>query len=331
MSSATLDRRPSGATARLAGLRRFGIPAALGIVLVAFSLAAPGFLTVSNVTGVLVNNVALGAVVALAMTLAVAAGGTDLSVGTAVDLGSLAFVSAVAAGQPVWLAVLCGVLAGIGTGLFNAVLIAGLSITPFLATLGTLFIGHSLQQLTTDGGNPVYIPTGSIPPALAFIGHGAILGVPLSLWLVLGLAVGTWLLLERSRFGRELLAVGNQAEVALYSGLPVRRILAVIYGLSAAIASVAGILLSAHVDAYVPYSGNAYLLNAIGAAFMGTSLSRTRRANVAGTMLGVLLFGFVSNGLLLVGWNFYWQQVGAGVLIALALLLAFAGRGEADR
>ena len=76
----------------------------------------------------------------------------------------------------------------------------------------------------------------------------------------------------------------------------------------------------------MPYSGNAYLLNSIGAALIGTSLSRTRRTNIPGTILGVLLFGFVSNGLLLVGWNFHWQQVGTGVLIFLALLLAFAGR-----
>jgi ribose transport system permease protein len=228
-----LATRPRAGSVAAPEWLRFGIPAALVLVLVTFSLAAPGFLTLGNITGVLVNNVALTAIVAIAMTLTVAAGGTDLSVGTAVDLGSLAFVTAIGAGQPVWLACLWGVLAGLGTGLFNAVLIAGLSITPFLATLGTLFIGHSLQQLTTDGGNPVYVRAGSIPPALAFIGHGAVLGVPLSLWLVLLLAVGTALLLGRSRFGREVLAVGVQVEVARYSGLPVRRILVLVYVASA--------------------------------------------------------------------------------------------------
>ena len=328
MSSAALQH-PSAAAPRIEWLR-FGIPAALVAVLAVFSVAAPGFLTLANVTGVLVNNVALTAIVAIAMTLAVASGGTDLAVGTAVDLGSLAFVSAVGAGQPVGLACLCGLLAGVGTGLFNALLIARLGITPFLATLGTLFIGHSLQQLLTDGGNPVYVPAGHIPPALAFMGHGSLAGVPLSLWIVAILAGGAWLILERSRFGREVLAVGTQIEVATYSGLPVRRVLTLVYVGSAAIAAIAGILLSAHVNAYVPYSGNAYLLDSIGAAFIGTSLSRTRRANIPGTILGVLLFGFVANGLLLVGWNFYWQQVGTGVLIFAALLLAFAGRDAAS-
>lgn len=326
MSSLVL---PRPIRTNLSGLLRFGVPLTLMVVVVFFSLAAPGFLTLSNVLGVLVNNVALAAIVSIAMTLTVSSGGTDLSVGTAVDLGSLAFVSAVAAGQPVWLGCFCGVLAGIGVGLFNAVLIARLSITPFLATLGTLFIGHSLQQLTTDGGNPVYLSARSTSPALGFVGHGALLGVPLSLWLVSGLAIGAGLVLDRSRFGRELRAVGVQPTVARYSGLPVGRILAVIYVISAGIAAVAGILLSAHVNAYVPYSGNAYLLDSIGAAFIGTSISTTRRANIPGTILGVLLLGFVSNGLLLIGWNFYWQQVGTGVLVFLALLLAFAGRPRA--
>lgn len=324
MSLVTVQRRRLSPPT--AGIVRLGIPITLVLVGIAFSATAPGFLTVANVTGVLVNNVALAAIVAIAMTLAVAAGGTDLSVGTAVDLSGLAFITAIGAGQPVALAALYGLLAGIGTGLFNALLIARLSITPFLATLGTLFIGHSLQQLATDGGNPVYVPPGRASAALAFVGHGSVLGVPFALWLVLILGVGTWLLLERARFGREVVAVGTQVEVAVHSGLPVRRILALVYVASAAIAALAGILLSAHVNAYVPYAGNAYLLDSIGAAFIGTSLSRNRRPNIPGTILGILLFAFVSNGLLLVGWNFYWQQVGTGVLIFVTLAFVFAGR-----
>lgn len=324
MSLVTVQRRRLSPPT--AGIVRLGIPITLVLVGIAFSATAPGFLTVANVTGVLVNNVALAAIVAIAMTLAVAAGGTDLSVGTAVDLSGLAFITTIGAGQPVALAALYGLLAGIGTGLFNALLIARLSITPFLATLGTLFIGHSLQQLATDGGNPVYVPPGRASAALAFVGHGSVLGVPFALWLVLILGVGTWLLLERARFGREVVAVGTQVEVAVHSGLPVRRILALVYVASAAIAALAGILLSAHVNAYVPYAGNAYLLDSIGAAFIGTSLSRNRRPNIPGTILGILLFAFVSNGLLLVGWNFYWQQVGTGVLIFVTLAFVFAGR-----
>jgi ribose transport system permease protein len=94
---------------------------------------------------------------------------------------------------------------------------------------------------------------------------------------------------------------------------------ALIYG-------VVGLLLSSMVKAYVPQAGNGYLLNAIGATFIGTTLSRARCPNVPGTLLGVLLLSLVANGLLLSGWNFYWQQVATGVLIFAVLALSFLSR-----
>ena len=85
-------------------------------------------------------------------------------------------------------------------------------------------------------------------------------------------------------------------------------------------------MLSSTVNAYVPMSGNAYLINAIGAVFMGTTLSRAGRPNVPGTLLGVLFINVIANGLLLIGWNFYWQQVATGALILLVLAFSFSSR-----
>jgi ribose transport system permease protein len=130
---------------------------ALMAVLVVFSFAVPTFATPQNLRSVLVNNFALLAIVSTGMTLAVAAGGIDLSVGTAVDFSSLAFVSLVLGGHTVWLSALAGLGAGLAVVSFNAFLIGRLGITPFLATLDTLFIGHSGQQLLAGGGNPVCI------------------------------------------------------------------------------------------------------------------------------------------------------------------------------
>ncbi|MDL2409006.1 ABC transporter permease [Rhizobium calliandrae] len=309
-----------------ANLARYSLILALIVVLLTFSIVTPTFLTVANLQSILVNNFTLLAIVSIAMTFAVAAGGIDLSVGTAVDFASFAFVSLVLAGQPVVLAGLAGLAAGALVGLFNALLISAVGVTPFLATLGTLFIGRSIQQLLTDGGNPVYLPPSGVPAAFRFLGHGTIGNVPVSL-AVAGLVIAAAaLVLAWTRFGRVVFSIGIQPSLVRYSGIGLRLPVAVTFVLAGLIAAVAGLLLTATITVYIPSSGNAFLLNAIGATFIGTTLSPLGRPNVPGTVLGVLLLSIVANGLLLTGLNFYWQQVGTGTLIFAVLALSFINR-----
>lgn len=306
----------------LARLLTATLPALVLIILVFFALEAPGFLSWGNLSSLILNNFVLLAIVAVGMTWAVAAGGIDLSVGTAVDFASLGFVVALNGGYGLGAAVVVALLAGGLAGAFNALLIAGLRISPFLATLGTLFIGTSVQQLLSDGGQPIYIAQGVLPGITGVV----ILGLPLPVWLVALLAGVYGLVLARGRLGREILAVGTQPQLAYYSGLSIRRIVVQVFVGSALACAVAGILLSSTVNAYVPMSGNAYLISAIGAVFMGTTLSRQGRPNIVGTLLGVLFINVIANGLLLIGWNFYWQQVATGALIFLVLAFSFASR-----
>ncbi|WP_339475892.1 ABC transporter permease [Pseudomonas sp. RL_5y_Pfl2_69] len=298
------------------------LPLLIVVIVGFFAATAPGFLTLGNLSSLLLNNFVLLAIIAIGMTWAVAAGGIDLSVGTALDFASLAFVVVLNGGHGLAIAIPAALLAGVLVGGFNAGLIAGLGITPFLATLGTLFIGTSVQQLLSEGGQPIYIAQ-SVLPGLTGMTW---LGVSLPLWVVLGVAVGYGVILARGRLGREILAVGTQVQLARYSGLSIRVISLKVFIASALACAVAGIVLSSTVNAYVPMSGNAFLINAIGAVFMGTTLSRTGRANIPGTLLGVLFINVIANGLLLIGWNFYWQQVATGALILLVLAFSFASR-----
>lgn len=319
----TLTLTASSARSRiLPRLLTATLPLLVLIILVFFALQAPGFLSWGNLSSLVLNNFLLLAIVAIGMTWAVAAGGIDLSVGTALDFASLAFVVTLNGGHGLGAAVAIALLAGGAAGAFNALLIAGLRISPFLATLGTLFIGTSVQQLLSDGGQPIYIAQGVLPG----IGAVTVLGVPLPVWLVALLAGGYGWVLARGRLGREILAVGTQPQLAHYSGLSTRRIAVQVFVGSALACAVAGVLLSSTVNAYVPMSGNAYLINAIGAVFMGTTLSRLGRPNIPGTLLGVLFINVIANGLLLIGWNFYWQQVATGALIFLVLAFSFASR-----
>ncbi|CAN7708018.1 ABC transporter permease [Rhizobium sp. LjRoot258] len=313
-----------------AGLARYGLILALVVVFSIFSAAAPTFLTLGNLQSILVNNFTLLAIVSIAMTLAVSAGGIDLSVGTAVDFASFAFVSLVLTGEPIAIALLGGLTAGAVVGAFNAILISAIGVSPFLATLGTLFIGRSIQQLLTNGGNPVYLPPAGVPEAFRFLGHGVIAGVPVPLLIAALIIAGASVLLSRTRFGRVVLSIGIQPSVVRYSGVGLSPHVAATFILAGIIAAVAGIILTATVTVYIPSSGNAFLLNAIGATFIGTTFSPLGRPNVAGTVLGVLLLSIVANGLLLTGLNFYWQQVGTGTLIFAVLAFSFINRKAAD-
>ncbi len=297
------------------------LPLVFTLIVVGFALQAPGFLSAGNLQSLVLNNFVLLAIVAIGMTYAVAAGGIDLSVGTALDFASFSFVVLLNAGHGWAVAVTGALTAALLVGLVNAGLIAGLRISPFLATLGTLFIGTSAQQLLSDGGQPIYIVQGLKPELTGLT----------PLLIVLGLALFYGLALARGRLGRELLAQGTQPLLAYYSGLSVRRIVTVVALATALACGVAGVLLGSTVSAYVPLSGNAFLLNAIGAVFIGTTLSRQGRANIPGTLLGVLFINVIANGLLLIGWNFYWQQVATGVLIFIVLSFSFASRRMLER
>lgn len=297
------------------------LPLVFALIVVVFALQAPGFLSGGNLKSLVLNNFVLLAIVAIGMTYAVAAGGIDLSVGTALDFASFSFVVLLNGGHGWAFAATGALLAALLVGGVNAGLIAGLRISPFLATLGTLFIGTSAQQLLSDGGQPIYITQGLKPELTGLT----------PLLIVLGLALFYGLALARGRLGRELLAQGTQPLLAYYSGLSVRRIVTVVALATALACGVAGVLLSSTVSAYVPLSGNAFLLNAIGAVFIGTTLSRQGRANIPGTLLGVLFINVIANGLLLIGWNFYWQQVATGVLIFAVLTFSFASRRVLER
>lgn len=298
---------------------RYGLVAALIALFVAFSLASPTFLTFANLKSVVVNQVALLSLVSLGMTLVVAAGGIDLSIGVAVDMASLGYILVLAHDGSPALAILAALGGAAAVGGFNAALISGLRIPAFLATLGTLFIGQSVQQLATNGGVPVYLIAGAPRPIFGVIDS-------LRLWLVAGGALMLWATLGASIFGRRVVALGISPSVARYSGLPIRKDMATAMLAAALLGGVAGVILSSSTRTYAPLSGNAYLMDAIGATFLGTTIGPRGRANVPGTLLGVALLSIVKNGLLLVGWSFYWQQVGSGVLIFLVFAFSFGAR-----
>jgi ribose transport system permease protein len=311
---------------RITQLVRWVTPTALVLLFVIFAVASPTFRTPGNLLHILVNNFTLPAVVALGMTLVVSAGGIDLSVGTSADIAAMVAVTLMSLGHGLALSLAAGLGGALMVGVVDAALITVFGISPFLATLGVLFVGESVQQLATNGGTPIYLVSNFPAAGLDALAHGTALGVPAPLWILLAAVIVVQVLLGRTPFGRHVRAIGAAPQVARYSGLPVRRATWLVYLLSALLCGVSGLLLAATVKSYVPLSGNAFLLDAIGAVFVGTTISREAKPNVLGTLLGVFLFGMLHNGLLLIGWNFYWQQVAIGLLVFAVLGASFATR-----
>lgn len=322
----TFSTSPTPRKSSLSALSNYIVIAAFAVVVIFFSLTSDAFLTSDNLFNLVVNKVVLLAIVSLGMTIVIAAGGIDLSVGVSIDLSSMVFIMLISAGAVGVVAVFGGLGAALGVGLLNAFLINVLRINPFLATLGVLFIGKSTQQLATGGGNPIYLTRDAFSGYFEPIARTEILGLPMPVIVLILCALAVYLALHRTVFGRYVSALGAQPGVARYSGVRVPFQLSIVFVACAFLCGIAGILLSSTVRSYVPLAGDAFLLDAIGATFIGTAISAERRPSVLGTLLGVFLLAVMRNGLLLIGWNFFWQQVGIGVLVFLVLGLAFGLR-----
>jgi ribose transport system permease protein len=224
--------------------------------------------------------------------------------GLLVDSGSAAFV--------------LGALAfGLALGTVNATAVAYGRIVPFIATLAMFTMARGLALLMNDK-QPVSLFGAD---GVRWFGTGEILTIPVSVVIFIGVAVAGWVLLNRSRYGRYVVAVGGNREAARIAGVRVRRIIFSVYCLSGLLAGLAAILLSARLASASPVSGNLLELDAIGAVVIGGTSLAGGRATIGGTFLGVLIFAIIFNLLTQLNLATEWQQIVKGVIILGAVLI----------
>lgn len=305
-------------------LIRYGFLIVFAAFFVLFAGSNPAFLHGSNLLNVLEGSAIL-MIMALAMTLIVATGGIDLSLGIGLDFGAAFAVVAMKSYGLDWgSAALIGILGGSLVGLFNAGLIAGLRISPFLATLSTFFIGSSAQRIFTNGGGP--ISHRQMPDAFRNLATGSIFGIPTEVVVAAILVAVYYIGLERSIWGRRVHAMGMQRSAAIVAGIPVNRILILAFVIAAATAAIGGLIAAANIRMFTPLTGFSYLLDAIAAVFIGAALHPRGRPNVPGTVAGVLFIGMVTNGLNLMGLEFNLKDALSGLILVVALALSVAQR-----
>ncbi len=303
---------------------RFGFLLAFFAFFVFFAAWNPVFLQGGNLLNI-VEGSAILLIVALGMTLIVATGGIDLSVGIALDFGAAFAIVAMKSYGADWItAAALGVSGGSIVGIVNAILVVGLRISPFMATLGTFFIGSSVQRIFTNGGGP--ISHRRMPDEFRNLAMGDIGGVPVEVIVAAVLCVIYFLVLERSIHGRRIHAMGMQRLASIVAGIRVNRVLIASYIVAAMTCAIGGLIAAASIRMFTPLSGFSYLLDAIAAVFIGAALHPRGRPNVLGTIAGVLFLGMVVNGLNLMGLNFNVKDALSGIILVSALALAVAQR-----
>ncbi|WP_138759155.1 ABC transporter permease [Modestobacter altitudinis] len=294
---------------------RVGIFLVLLLLIALMSAIAPNFLSVDNAVNV-ARSVSINAILAAGMTVVILTAGIDLSVGSILAVAGVGGVLLATNGVPTPLALLGGIAVGALCGAVNGALIAWLALPAFIVTLGSLTYLRGLAYSMLDGQPLVATDLG-----FRGIGNGSVAGIPQPVIVMLVVYVVFWFLLERTRFGRHVYAVGGNIEAARLAGINVKRVLLSTYMLAGAAAGVAGLIFSARVLSAQPTAGTGYELDAIAAVVLGGTSLAGGRGRIFGTLVGAVIIGVLSNGLVLLDVPFFYQLMIKGVVIIIAIAL----------
>src|ERR1041384_5772291 len=301
-------------------VQRQGALVALVLVCGFAAYRYPQFLSESNLTNVLRQNSMLG-LVALGMTFVILTGGIDLSVGSLLAVAGV--VAANLAGRGTIIALLAGVASGTLLGLVNGVVIARARIQPFIVTLAMMIAARGLALVYT---NELSVPVARGAQGFTELGRGTLdlgpLSLPVPVLVLVAAYVIGWLVLNYTRFGRHVYAVGDNEEAARLMGLNVRRVQVSVYALSGALAGLAGVILAARLGAGQPTAGQGWELDAIAAVVVGGTLLTGGQGSAAFTLVGVLLLGVIFNIFNLEGSiTPWWQQVLRGLILLAVVII----------
>jgi len=291
--------------------------------MVLYTVLAPGFLTTFNLINVL-RQVSIVEIAAVGGTMVILLGGIDLSTGSIVNLSGCAAalfllnnggIYGQSYGLPIALiAIALAVAVGAGVGFVNGVTITVGRIPPFIATLATMTAFQGLAELLTNA-NPVLIQTG---PYTA-VALGDLFGIPYAIYIMALITIGGWILLTRTKLGRQIYAFGGNSVAATLSGVRGNRTQLFVYVLAGALAGVSGVIVSALVTSGQPEGAVGFNLDVIAAVVVGGTSLMGGRGTLMGTVLGAVFIAVLGNGLTLLNVQTYWQEILNGVVIAGAV------------
>jgi ribose transport system permease protein len=303
-------------------IARLGPAVALALVVAAFALLADApsrYLSTTNLRIVLSQTVivALGAI---GMTLIIISGGIDLSVGATIALSGVVAALGLGAGWPVATAAAAAVLAGGVVGLANGLLITGLRVVPFIATLGMLGIARGVAKWLAHE-QTVNIPPTWLNDLLVTFPRVTWMVLPTGVWITLALALLIATVLRRTVFGRRVFAVGSNELAARACGIATDRLKIMIYGCAGLLFGLAGVMQLSRLRQGDPTVAIGTELDVIAAVVIGGGSLQGGEGSVFGSVVGALIMAFLRNGCQQMGWPNYIQEIIIGAIIVLAVAL----------
>ena len=308
-------------------IKKYGIVFVLLFMVIGISLASPTFLSSTNIFNVLTQTAIFG-IMALGMTFVIISKGIDLSVGSV-----LAFSGVVAAslgqvtdatnkfypgiGQlPTIVPILAALAVGTLCGVISGWLIAKTHIPAFISTLGMMTIARGLTLIYTQGK-----PVSNLEPGITMLG-GKVFGIiPVPVIIYAAAIVISWILLNNTRFGKHVYAIGANSKAAEVSGINVGKNIIAIYAYCGLFAGIAAIVFAGRVGSVHPGAAVGYELTAIAATTIGGTSHSGGIGTIWGAVVGALVLSVLANGLTLLGVNAYWQQVFVGLIIVGAVVI----------
>lgn len=313
-------------------LARWGTALAVPALYVLFSVLMPDtFMTLDNAVSIL-RSISVVTILAVGLTISLAAGGFDLSVGSGATLGGTIVMTCF-----VWYemgmmpAILIALFCSLFVGATNALLSARFHIPDMLATLSAMFIFEGIATTYAGGGSVTESMSrldgsqtfGTVPALFKSLGRA-----PWIIVIMLVVVALAHFFLEQTKLGRCLYMVGGNPEAAFLSGIPIGKCRTLAYLLCAVLAALGGILLAARNGAAQIGAGGGLLMPAVAAAYIGFSFGGRGRANALGTLLGAMLIGVLENGLVMLSFPYYAVNIVKGAVLALALALTYAARKQ---
>ncbi len=284
------------------------------------SFATTGtLLNMARVAGILL-------VVAIGQSFALIVGGFDISVGSTMGLVSVVCATLMLSDFGVGTAIALGILTGAAVGLVNGIGIAFFRVTPFVMTLGMLTAARGLADWIANGGTMT-----GLPRAFAMFGRNMWWGVPSAACIALIVGVIAWLVLQRTRAGLYIYAIGGSLETARVAGVPIVRYQMLAYTICGALAGIAGLMLTSRVGVAQGSLGQGYELLSVATAVIGGVLIGGGVGRLSGVVLGVILITVLTTGLDIAGVNPFVQQMVTGCVLVGAVLVANARSGKVFR